>query len=97
MKFTKKELQRLNCNDEEIALVMEYQRKLPILCDNEGIEGLCINARTLWKQLNSGIETATQLGLIKTLLVKLILLENTRNFMKKMAFALKQMVSLRRN
>lgn len=30
-KFSKKELQRLGCTEEEINLIMTYQRKFPIL------------------------------------------------------------------
>lgn len=52
-KFNKKELQRLGCTEEEINLVMTYQRKFPILLDNEdNIEKFCINARQLWNELD---------------------------------------------
>ena len=51
MKFMKKELQRLNCTDEEISLIMQYQKKFPILNDGEDIGGLCINARDFWKTI----------------------------------------------
>jgi len=52
-KFNKKELQRLGCTDEEINLVMTYQRKFPILLDNEdNIEKFCIDARQLWNELD---------------------------------------------
>ena len=30
-KFSRKELQRLGCTDDEIKLVMEYQRRFPII------------------------------------------------------------------
>ncbi|MDL2302750.1 antA/AntB antirepressor family protein [Lachnospiraceae bacterium OttesenSCG-928-D06] len=30
---------------------MEYQKRLPILIENENIDGFCVNARDLWKQL----------------------------------------------
>lgn len=51
-KFTKKELQRLKCTDEEIELVMEYQRRFPIILDNEdNIEKFCIDAKQLWENL----------------------------------------------
>lgn len=53
MKFNKKELQRLNCNDEEIALIMEYQKKLPILSENETINIFCVDARQLHDQLGA--------------------------------------------
>lgn len=60
MKFNKKELQRLNCNDEEISLIMEYQKKLPILSENEDINSLCVNAKDLWTQLNNGADVSTK-------------------------------------
>ena len=42
-KFSRKELQRLGCTDDEIKLVMEYQRRFPIILDNEdNIEKFCI-------------------------------------------------------
>lgn len=48
-KFTKKELERLNCSDEEIALVMKYQRKLPFA--NNDFE---MSARSLHDNLEVG-------------------------------------------
>lgn len=53
-KFNKKELERLGCTEEEVKLVMEYQRKLPIIIDNDGIENLCVDARILHSQLCVG-------------------------------------------
>lgn len=51
-KFSRKELQRLGCTDDEIKLVMEYQRRFPIILDNEdNIEKFCIDARRLWTEL----------------------------------------------
>lgn len=51
--FTTKELQRLECTNEEIDIVMAYQKKLPIVLNNEdSIEKFCINARQLWNELN---------------------------------------------
>lgn len=52
-KFRKKELERLGCTEEEIKLVMEYQRKLPIIVDNMQINKFCVDARTLHAQLES--------------------------------------------
>lgn len=52
-KFTKKELERLECSEEEIKLVMECQRKLPIIFDNDNIAKFCVDGRTLWIQLES--------------------------------------------
>lgn len=49
--FTKKELLRLGCTDDEIKLVMQYQKKLPILVENENDDDFCINAKDLHKQL----------------------------------------------
>ena len=52
-KFSKKELQRLECTEEEINLVMTYQRKFPTLLDNkDNIEKFCIDARQLWNELD---------------------------------------------
>jgi phage anti-repressor protein len=50
-KFSKKELERLGCNEEEVKLVMEYQKKLPIIVDNVNIEEFSVDARILHKQL----------------------------------------------
>lgn len=43
-KFSKKELEHIGCTEEEIKLVMEYQRKLPF--PNNDFE---MSARTLHK------------------------------------------------
>jgi phage anti-repressor protein len=53
-KFSKKELERLGCNEEEAKLVIEYQKKLPIIVENDKIEKFCIDARTLHTQLGVG-------------------------------------------
>lgn len=51
-KFSKKELQRLGCTDDEIKLIMEYQKRFPIILDNEeNIEKFCVDARQLWTEL----------------------------------------------
>lgn len=51
-KFSKKELQRLGCNEDEVKLIMEYQRRFPIILDNEeNIEKFCIDAKSLWTEL----------------------------------------------
>ena len=51
-KFSKKELQRLGCNEDEVNLVMKYQKRFPIILDNEyNMEKFCIDARTLWNEL----------------------------------------------
>lgn len=48
-KFSKKELQRLGCSEEEVNLVMKYQRLLPM--PSEDFE---LDARTLHKYLGIG-------------------------------------------
>jgi phage anti-repressor protein len=53
-KFTKKELERLGCTEEELKLVTEYQKKLPIIVENDNIEKFCVDARTLHTQLCVG-------------------------------------------
>ena len=51
-KFSKKELERLGCTPDEIDLVMTYQKRFPIILDNEdNIEKFCINARDLYKDI----------------------------------------------
>lgn len=51
-KFSRKELQRLGCTDDEIELVMKYQKRFPIILDNEdNIEKFCIDARMLYKEI----------------------------------------------
>lgn len=51
-KFSRKELQRLGCTDDEIELVMKYQKRFPIILDNEDkIERFCIEARMLYKEI----------------------------------------------
>lgn len=50
--FKRKELERLQCvTDDDVALVLKYQKKLPILCDNDSLETFCVDARELYKQL----------------------------------------------
>ena len=52
-KFSRKELQRLGCSEEEIDLVMKYQKKFPIILDNEdNMEKFCIDAKKLWNELD---------------------------------------------
>lgn len=51
--FKRKELERLQCvSDSDIDLVLKYQKKLPILCDNESVDTFCVDARLLWEQLD---------------------------------------------
>ena len=43
-KFSRKELERIGRNEEEIELVMKYQKRFPIILDNEdNIEKFCID------------------------------------------------------
>lgn len=51
-KFNKKELQRLGCTEEEIVLVLKYQKRFPIILNNDdNIEKFCINAKDLYKEI----------------------------------------------
>ena len=49
--FTKKQLERIGCSNEEIELVMNYQKKLPVLLKDDKVEKFCVNARELHKEL----------------------------------------------
>ena len=49
--FTKKQLERIGCSNEEIQLVLDYQKRLPVLVNNEDVEGFCVNTRQLHEQL----------------------------------------------
>lgn len=52
-KFTKRQLlDQYGFTVEEVLVIMEYQKKLPILVENDTIDGFCVNARDLWIQLN---------------------------------------------
>lgn len=58
-KFKRKELERLNCSEEEITLVLEYQKIFPIILDNEdNIEKFCINAKDLYKEIIQSNDTS---------------------------------------
>lgn len=48
-KFSRKELERIGRNEEEIELVMKYQKKLPVLIENNNVEQFSIDARLLWE------------------------------------------------
>ena len=55
-KFTKRQLlDQCGFNSDEVQIILEYQRKLPVLVENVDIDGFCVNARDLWKQL--GVKT----------------------------------------
>ena len=50
-KFTKRQLlDQCGFNAEETQIILDYQKKLPILVENEE-DGFSINARDLWEQL----------------------------------------------
>ena len=51
-KFTRKELERIGRTEEEIDLVLKYQKKLPVLIENSSVEQFSIDARLLWEQLD---------------------------------------------
>lgn len=57
-KFSRKELERLGCEETEIDLVMNYQKKIPLLSLNNS-EKFSIDARLLHKQLNVKKKFAT--------------------------------------
>lgn len=50
-KFTRKELERLGCNEEEVELVLQYQNKLPVLISGYDAVKYCVNIKELYKQL----------------------------------------------
>lgn len=51
-KFTKRQLvDQCGFTAEETKTILDYQKKLPILVENDGVSGFCVNARDLWKQL----------------------------------------------
>ena len=52
--FTKKQLERIGCSNEKIQLVLDYQKRLPVLVNNEDVEGFCVNTRQLHEQLGVG-------------------------------------------
>ncbi len=58
-KFSRKELERLNCSEEEILLVINYQKRFPIILDSEdNIEKFCIDARDLYKEIIQSEDTS---------------------------------------
>ena len=58
-KFSRKELERIGRNEEEIELVMKYQKRFPIILDNEdNIEKFCIDARMLYKEIIQSDDTS---------------------------------------
>jgi phage anti-repressor protein len=52
-KFNKRQLlDQCGFNAEETQIILEYQKKLPILIDDEYIDNFSINAKDLWEQLD---------------------------------------------
>lgn len=53
-KFNKRQLlDQFGFTTEEAQIILDYQKKLPILVENDEVEGFCVNARDLWVQLDS--------------------------------------------
>lgn len=51
--FVRKQLQeQLGFDAEETKIILEYQKKLPILVENDDIDRFCVNARDLHNRLN---------------------------------------------
>lgn len=51
-RFTKRQLlDQCGFLAEEAQVILDYQKKLPILIENDDVDGFCINARDLWLQL----------------------------------------------
>jgi phage anti-repressor protein len=58
--FTRKQLQeQLGFDTGETKIILEYQKKLPVLVENDDIEGFCVNARDLHKQLEVSKQFST--------------------------------------
>lgn len=50
--FKRNELERLKCvTEDDIDLVLKYQRKLPVLCDDSAVDEFSVDARLLHRQL----------------------------------------------
>lgn len=50
--FTKRQLMdQCGFTAEETKIILDYQKKLPILVENDGVDGFCINARDLYAEL----------------------------------------------
>lgn len=51
-KFNKRQLlDQCGFTADETQIILDYQKKLPILVENDGTDGFCVNARDLWNQL----------------------------------------------
>lgn len=53
MKFTRKELERLEVPETDIELMLKCQKTLPILFENDSIAKYSVNAIDLWNQIGS--------------------------------------------
>lgn len=52
-KFNKRQLlDQCGFTAEEAQIILDYQKKLPILVENDDVDGFCVNARDLWIQLD---------------------------------------------
>lgn len=52
-KFNKRQLlDQCVFTAKEAQVILDYQKKLPILVENDDIDGFCVNARDLWEQLD---------------------------------------------
>lgn len=56
--LTEQQLRNFNCNDDEVALILEFQELLPVLCQDGRIEKFCVDARTLHEQLTNADTTS---------------------------------------
>lgn len=51
-KFTKRQLlDQYGFTAEETQVILDYQKNLPILVENDDMDGFCVNATDLWEQL----------------------------------------------
>lgn len=51
-KFSKRQLvDQIGLSLEDAQLVLDYQNQLPVIIENDGLSGFCVNARDLWQQL----------------------------------------------
>lgn len=77
-KFTRKELERIGCKEEEIELIAKYQKRFPIILDNEdNIEKFCIDARMLYKEIIQSDDMSNFSRWIKRAIKNYRFVENT--------------------
>lgn len=76
-KFARKELERLGCTNEEIELVIKYQKRFPIILDNEdNMEEFCVDARSLYKEIIQSEDTSNFSRWIKRAIKNYKFIEN---------------------